>query len=143
MSVATALARARVRSTSTTSPATPRITSANAHAEPTLPAPMTPTFMATPFLRVCMEAPAGTHLIAPLSGRHAKMHSRSTMVSAKWTLHGCASRAEMKEASGCGELAGILKHAVPESRVAGARPGDSFRHDAASKEKSDEPVQAT
>src|SRR6266540_7449039 len=62
MSVATALARARVRSTSTTSRATPRITSANAHAEPTLPAPMTPTFMATPFLRVCMEAPAGTHL---------------------------------------------------------------------------------
>src|SRR6266446_8443515 len=57
MSVATALARARVRSTSTTSRATPRITSANAHAEPTLPAPMTPTFMTIllPCARRCPE----------------------------------------------------------------------------------------
>src|SRR6266702_4617299 len=48
MSAATALARARVRSTSTTSRATPRSTTANAHAEPTLPAPMMPTFMDDP-----------------------------------------------------------------------------------------------
>src|SRR6267378_2570177 len=57
MSAATALARARVRSTSTTSRATPRITSAKAHAEPTLPAPMTPTFMTIPLpcARRCPE----------------------------------------------------------------------------------------
>src|SRR5882672_408720 len=69
-SVATALARARVRSTSTTSRATPRITSANAHAEPTLPAPITPTFMATPCSRL-LEALAGAHLTSLAAERQA------------------------------------------------------------------------
>src|SRR6266851_4566596 len=45
MSVATALARARVLSMTTISRATPRMTSANTQAEPTAPAPMTPTFI--------------------------------------------------------------------------------------------------
>src|SRR5258708_2255987 len=45
MSVATALARARVRSMTTISRATPRIASANTQAAPTAPAPMTPTFI--------------------------------------------------------------------------------------------------
>src|ERR1700738_928692 len=49
MSVATALARARVRSMSTTSRATPRITEANAHAQPPLPAPTIPSFIRTSF----------------------------------------------------------------------------------------------
>src|SRR5882672_4719393 len=43
--VATAVARSRVRSTSTISRAAPRMTRASAHAEPTAPAPMIPTFI--------------------------------------------------------------------------------------------------
>src|SRR5260221_1344893 len=45
MSVATALARSRVRSTNTTSRAAPRRTTANAHADPTAPVPIIPTFI--------------------------------------------------------------------------------------------------
>src|SRR5258708_36711471 len=45
MSVATALARARVLSMTTISRATPRMTSANTQAEPTAPAPTTPSFI--------------------------------------------------------------------------------------------------
>src|SRR5258708_11620209 len=45
MSVATALARARVLSMTTISRATPRLTSANTQAEPTAPAPTTPSFI--------------------------------------------------------------------------------------------------
>src|SRR5258708_34381794 len=45
MSVATALARARVLSMTTISRATPRMTSANTQAEPSAPAPTTPSFI--------------------------------------------------------------------------------------------------
>src|SRR5216683_1268188 len=45
MSVATALARARVLSMTTISRATPRMTSANTQAAPTEPAPTTPSFI--------------------------------------------------------------------------------------------------
>src|SRR5260221_8838788 len=45
MSVATALARSRVRSTNATGRGAPRRTTANAHADPTEPVPIIPTFI--------------------------------------------------------------------------------------------------
>ena len=54
-----------------------------------------------------------------LSDRHAKMHSRSTTVSEKRTLPGGHPEAALQEASGCGELAGIL--IARRTRVSGCR----------------------
>src|SRR6267154_2787732 len=83
MSVATALARARVRSTSTTSRATPRIAAAKAHAEPTLPAPTMPTFMAdlsewTSDLSTCSRCASADPRRAKHRGCHAMIDCDGT-----------------------------------------------------------------
>ena len=47
--------RLRSRLTNTTSRALPRVTNDNRHAEPTAPAPMIPTFISVPLVRITVQ----------------------------------------------------------------------------------------